>query len=233
MARLLILLVIVFVYSFSGGKGIGVVFFSINGGKTDSTTIYKQPKETSNKLATYRIIFAADEMGYQYSVTNPKYKAIAGQVEYGYEISGMPIDSIDETKSWVQVTIVFQELNIISKGWIKVKNSNMDYLEWKNILPKRSVLFFDPFPKSIEFYDSMEGKLVHFNLEHYNDYSTGQRRYNYVLHPLEAKGVWMKVKVVTPSDFCDQPKAPRSKILWIKYLDEKGKPLIFYPTRGC
>ena len=233
MARLLILLVTVFAYSFSGGKGIGVVFFSINGTQTDSTTIYKQPKETSNELATYRIIVAADKMGYQYSVTNPKYKVIAGQVEYGYEISGIPIDSVDETKSWVQVTVAYPEVNIISKGWIKVKKSNMDYLEWKNVLPKEAVLFFDPFPKSIEFFDSVEGKPVHFKLEHYNDYNTGQRHYNYVLHPLETKGSWMKVKVVTPSDFCDQPKDPRNKILWIKYLDKDGVPLVFYPTRGC
>jgi hypothetical protein len=50
---------------------------------------------------------------------------------------------------------------------------------------------------------------------------------DYILHPLETKGPWMRVRLAVPSDMCGGPDAPSSGswVGWIRYLDTRGRPL--------
>jgi hypothetical protein len=56
----------------------------------------------------------------------------------------------------------------------------------------------------------------------------------YAMHPVEARGPWLRVRVVTPSDNCEPDPAPRrTRELWIRYLDARGRPNVWYYARGC
>ena len=54
------------------------------------------------------------------------------------------------------------------------------------------------------------------------------------MYNLQIAGDWMEVEVVTPSDYCVYPEIEtRRHRAWIKYLDNNGRALIFFYTRGC
>jgi hypothetical protein len=57
----------------------------------------------------------------------------------------------------------------------------------------------------------------------------------YAMHPEEVRGSWMRVRLVVPSDNCVDPDSvPRqTRRAWIRYLDDRGRPNVWYYTRGC
>ena len=231
----ILLTLVISMLATAGDKGIGVVFFSLHGPyssqfQSDSTFIYQYPNENSKVIATFKLIVENGKNSWRYSVISGDSNFINNTIEYAYETSGLPFDSILESRTWVQIKNILEIENAPPKGWIRVHNSNMGFLLWENELKKHN-LFFSPEQEVSEFYDSPGGKKVVFKLKRF-EYQQG-RLFDYIMHPIEVKGRWMKVRVVTPSDFCDEPVSPKVKTLWIKYLDEKGHPLVFYYSRGC
>lgn len=214
----------------AGGKGIGVVSFAENGTRTDSAMIFEHPSAASRVLAVHRI--TVTKHGYEYSVTHPQQTAIVGLVEYGYELSGIPIRTIHPSRQWVQVTVAYPALDSVVQGWISIEDNSMVIREWKDELPLQSGLFFDPLPAADMFYDEAEGRIVPFALSRTEHIPNGLIA-DYIMYPLEVRGTWMKVRVVTPGDLCSEPGPHRSAVLWIRFLNDQGEPLVFYHTRGC
>ena len=58
---------------------------------------------------------------------------------------------------------------------------------------------------------------------------------DYAMHPEEVRGPWMRVRLVIPSDNCTEPDSARQSVrrAWIRYLDDRGRPNVWYYTRGC
>jgi hypothetical protein len=52
------------------------------------------------------------------------------------------------------------------------------------------------------------------------------------VHPFEVRGRWMRVSVRTPYDVCDdfnrRDAKGKQSLHWIRYLDERGRPLVVY-----
>jgi len=57
----------------------------------------------------------------------------------------------------------------------------------------------------------------------------------YAMHPEEVRGSWMRVRLIVPSDNCvDRDSVARqTRRAWIRYLDDRGRPNVWYYTRGC
>ena len=56
----------------------------------------------------------------------------------------------------------------------------------------------------------------------------------YAIHPLSARGPWLEARVVEPSDNCEPDAKPaRTRTVWIRYLDDRGRPNVWYYPRGC
>lgn len=55
------------------------------------------------------------------------------------------------------------------------------------------------------------------------------------LSPLEARGRWLRVRLRWPYAMCEGPDTAGTSVreAWIAYLDRRGRPLVFYPPRGC
>ena len=110
------------------------------------------------------------------------------------------------------------------RAWAPLDARPLELVFWDRHLPDQSPFFRTGVPA--EFYDAPAGGRVAFPL-------AGEGR-DYTLYPLGVDGSWMRVRVVTPADACGrEPASPRSAELWIRYLDETGRPRLWYPTRGC
>lgn len=233
MRKIIFIIPMFFYIVMTEDKGMGLVFFSEHGPysssfQSDSMIIYENQTESSKIVAKFLLSVSADRNDYRYSIKQFFSTGVQNYVEYGYEVDGIPFDSLDESNAWARVIFSIQSDSILNKGWMKLKGSKNFFL-WAEELPKHN-LFFIPLSTIPEFYDKPHGKQVDFRLEQHD---RGERKYNYTMHPINAEGPWLQVLVVTPADDCDQPLNPRKDTLWIKYLDEDGRPKVFYHSRGC
>jgi hypothetical protein len=233
MKRIIFITSMLFNIMLAEDKGIGLVFFSEHGPysssfQSDSMMIYDNQDESSRIIAKFLLIVPVNKNAYQYSVRQLFSIGKQNFVEYGYEVDGMPFDSLNESSNWARVIFSIQSDSVLNKGWIKLHVSKNFFL-WSKELLKHN-LFFVPLLATPIFYEKPNGNEYEFSLEKFKQ---GERRYNYAMHPIRAEGQWLQVLVVSPTDFCDQPINPRKATLWIKYLDENGRPKVFYYSRGC
>jgi len=206
----------------SKDKGIGV--FSVvaeTKGKVQ-ISIYEKSSSKSKVIGLF-LCNNTDEgqMDYQVQVKGMKADNL---LEFGYEKSGIPIS--ETNKDWIKVIYGFDHSDKPLTGWVENKKGITNCILWKNYF-KESMLFFES-PDSIVFFNEPNGKSIEFKLQPSQNF-----KYDYIMKPLETKGIWMKVEVTTPSDYCATPEVKETKMLWIKYLSQNGRPLIWYFTRGC
>jgi hypothetical protein len=91
-----------------------------------------------------------------------------------------------------------------------------------------SPLFFID-PDSIGFHAEPGGGRVSLTLAPH----VSPQRFDYILYPLDTVGPWMRVEVVSPSNYCFDPEAPARDTVWIRHLDAAARPRVWYHTRGC
>ena len=108
-------------------------------------------------------------------------------------------------------------------GWVDLSVGHVKYTSWRTLLLERGSVSFlksmrDPFRAS------PDGPTVSRALVGRNPLMT----------PVETQGDWMLVRAQTPNDECDT-EAPRVResLVWIRFLDARGRKLVFYPSRGC
>lgn len=229
--------ILAIVFSFSSlvptqDKGIGLIFFSEHSPfsdslQSDSLIIYQYPEATSQEVASFALIIDKKNRGYRYHIHSKRPLFSENLCEYDYEVLGLPIDTINESTQWFRVVYGFSDHNRPMKGWVKYQKPHCDFFLWATRLPKK-VLYFEPEPKQPEFFDNPNGKQVQMKL--YRLANPDSRRFSYSLHPLEVRGSWMKVRVVSPSTMAQLPDL-NSPTVWIRYLDKKGRPLVYYYAR--
>jgi hypothetical protein len=234
MKNVFLFLVLFFYTSFSKDYGIGLVYLAEHGPNsghlaTDSILIFQEPAQTSKHIATLSQIVTNPIGNYHYLIVPRQPSDIQNMIEFSYEVNGLPFDSINSTNTWVRVVYILSEDNIACKGWVKVQAPHTKIIIWKKYLNQGN-LFFLPTSLPPRFYDKPNGNEVTFHLDKIGSKET---RYDYVLHAIKSEGDWLQVLVVSPSDYCFEPTNPRKKLLWIRYLDDSGRPLVFYSPRGC
>jgi hypothetical protein len=147
---------------------------------------------------------------------------------------GLPIIGRDKEK--LKVLIGIDKSGISITGWIKLTEKYLDYYLWESYLVKKELFFLNT--KSMYFfYNEPNGKRVDYclfrNNSKFSQYLEKEYEYDYIMYPIERNGVWLKVEVVSPSDYCEEVIKPKKITFWIKYLNENGRPLVWYYTRGC
>ena len=76
--------------------------------QTDSMEILLYPSDTSQRIATFIQEFQRNQ-GYRYYIPELSSTAYTNAIEYGYEILGLPFDSIDATQQWFRAIYGFHE----------------------------------------------------------------------------------------------------------------------------
>ena len=212
-------------------RGAGVVFFrdAFLGGPSgsDTITVLAAPDPRSDPVARFRL--QRDSFTWDYVLEAREAAAEGAVLEYGYEEWGLPVLARrgDVGGPWMQVRYATGPSGEALTGWVNFDPARLDFLSWTERLAEVPLYFLDP--DSVRFFEAPEGTAVEVPLAE----DGSDRRFDYVLNPLESRGPWMRVEVVTPSNYCADPPTPRRDTLWIHHLDEAGRPRVWYYTRGC
>jgi hypothetical protein len=147
-----------------------------------------------------------------------------GALEFGYEEVGLPLLE-RRADGWLRVMLGEDDAGSVVSGWIAGKEG-VGITLWEERFADTPLFFALPSDSTLRFHASPDGPVESFPLP------AGEPG-DYVLWPLETRGDWMRVRAVTPSDYCFEPRAPRVDTLWIRWREAGGEPRVWYFTRGC
>jgi hypothetical protein len=192
-------------------------------GGTDTLPLHSAPNADSPRVGAMLFTVVPSNGTTQYAVAAPD-SLVPNLVEYGYEESGIPYDSTDASGHWVRGILGFSRDSTPVMGWVDTSRPGVGLVAWAQQLSDRPVYF--PVPERAAFFataDSSKPLPLPPNGED-----------AYAIHPEEARGAWLHVRVVEPSDNCE-PDTParRTRRVWIRYLDDRGRPNVWYYPRGC
>ncbi len=216
---------------YSGDLGIGVFHFAWHEDRprdasADTIRVRREPTPSSPVVARFIYTFgatASPDAAWTWAVESNESGLASNEVEFDYEENGLPVDSI--AGDWVRVIYAITPAGQPRKGWAR-RRQDTNVRLWREYLGGRNLFFLDAATAS--FHSSRDGPSVRLEL------ARGRAgRPDYTMYPDEVSGRWMRVRVVTPSDQCIDPTNPKRDSVWIRYIDERGRPLVFYHSRGC
>jgi hypothetical protein len=164
---------------------------------------------------------ASADHGWRYAVAGPGL-VTPNLVEFGYEESGVPIDSVTPDGRWSRGRLGTDRVENWLAGWVDGRNSQLEHRWWAEHLPEQPLFALDSTRLRVAL--EPEGPSL--------PVPTG----DYILHGADSvRGRWLRVRLVTPSDVCvdDDSIAHRTRRVWIEYLDGRGRPRVWYRSRGC
>ncbi len=110
-------------------------------------------------------------------------------------------------------------------GWASLDTRFAQTLQWDSVLAERAWYFLDSaattlYPTLADAQARRRGRVL--------------PAHQFEIRILERKNAWLRVRLRWPVDVCDYSEAPtQTGEFWVRYLDERGRPLMFYPSRGC
>jgi hypothetical protein len=157
-----------------------------------------------------------------YAVTGPRLR-LPNLVEVGYEQAGVPVDSATSDGRWVRGLAGTDSAGRWIVGWADVRTPGVEQLWWADHL--RSQSLFALGSTDVRLADTPDGARV------------PPPRGEYAMYGADSvRGRWLRVRVVSPSDYCDANADSTRRVerrLWVQYLEADGRPLVWYYTRGC
>ena len=204
-------------------RGVGVVHIDaavlMEGGGSDTLFVRAAPRADAPLLARLRVEAAT----YRLDAAPPAAEGAA--LAFGYEEIGLPALEV-RGDGWVRVLVAVAADGATVEGWARPDEGSTRLLAWPDLLPGQPLWFLgEP-----AFHDAPGGAERAIPLA---PGSGGTPPADYILWPLEVRGPWLRVEVVTPSDYCFDPAAPRRDTAWVRYLDPDGRPRTWFFTRGC
>lgn len=217
--------------------GVGIISFASSPGAglelpaADTMVVYQSASVLSPVVA--RFLFRVPEaFVWDYHLETGEDGIKSNALEFGYEELGLPIDSLRPGGEWVRVIYGFAGVEP-KRGWVRRTEGQTQVMIWAEaLLSNGQPLFFAGPDKGVVFYDRPAGDRV--ALELVRGEKPSHSTFDYRLEPLEVEGRWMKVRVVTPDATCESDSGEtKESIVWIEYLDERGRPRVWYYARGC
>lgn len=201
--------------------GVGVVRYAAMERYEAEDVIRAAPSVDSDTVAILRrdsLCFAKDNCVRSYE----------RMIEYDYEIPGWAILAFTPDSTWARVTLAPYD-SAGPTGWVAVRRDSVEALLWSRVMWEKPLFFLRP--DDIAFYDAPveTARVTRTLVRHPNS-----DRLNYIMNPLEVRGHWLRVELLTPSPMCEfpEPKVTPDTV-WIRYLRTDGRPRVFYYTRGC
>jgi hypothetical protein len=210
-------------------RGTGIAFLANQPGygTVEAETVLVRARPTSSAEITGAFLYQEMRKGiaWRYGVAAPR-RLRPNVLEYGYEMSGVPIDRLTPGERWARVILGFDMKDQPYLGWVALDSTRVRYLLWKKVLAGNPVFFLPEEPP--RFHDQPGGKEVPLGTR------LGDNR-DYIMHPLETQGPWLRVRVAQPADICGGPDhgRVRNTVAWIRYLTPTGRPKVWFYTRGC
>jgi len=147
-------------------------------------------------------------------------------IEFDYEVPGWAILEFSKDSGWVRVSLAPSQPSG-PMGWVRLRPT-VSTLLWSQILPRHRLFFLrEP---DIAFYKEPDPKS---RVERQPVTHLGSKRPSYIMNPLAVRGPWLRVELLVPSTICETDIKVTPDTLWIRYLTPRGRPTVFYHTRGC
>lgn len=211
----------------SSDLGVGLVALRIHGGAGDSLSPYTDtlhfraaPRADAPVVAAL-VLGVTDPAMWRYEMLGPRGTRINVR-EYAYEESGVPVDSI--AGRWARAVVGWDTAGARVLGWADASDTTrVELVRWADYLRERVWYFLDP-----------KGARVYASLADTAGPGDALPE-GYDIEALETRGRWMRMRLLWPYDKCegqDSTKATRREV-WAEYLDQRGRPKVFYPSRGC
>lgn len=201
--------------------GIGVVQYAAMPRYEAEDVIHTGPSFRSDTLA----VLNRDSLCFTGDGCVPSYGRM---IEFDYEVPGWAILALTGDSAWAQVTLAPADPNG-PKGWVSLRGDGVVAVLWSRILFEKDLFFLNP--SDIAFHPNpvstarVQPILV-------RDPHSG--RPDYSMRPIEARGAWFRVELLTPGPLCKEPVPQISPdTVWIQHLTAAGRPRVFYHTRGC
>ena len=159
---------------------------------------------------------------------DPCVRSYSRMIEFDPEVPGWAVLRFSDDSAWAQVTLApFDSAG--PTGWVALRDDSAKVLLWSRILPNKSLYFLRPI--DVAFYAApVESARVERTLVRH----ANSDEYNYIMTPLEVRGAWLRVALLTPSPMCEWPEPKVTPdTLWIRFLTADNRPRVFYYTRGC
>lgn len=210
-------------------RGIGIAFFATGPGTSsvvaDTALVYDQPSRRAAVKGAFLYKETTPARAYEYAVSARR-RLEPNVVEFEYEEAGVPLDSLSRDTTWARVILGFDVSGAPYRGWVQLDSTHLKHKVWAQELPDRSLYYAEGSPRQL--FDAPNGRPIAPPLD-------SAAAADYILHPLETKGSWMRVRLAVPADICVGPDAPPPTSLagWTPYLGPTGRPLVWYYSRGC
>lgn len=215
--------------------GVGVLAFEFSPApgaelpRADTLVIHRTASEDSPVVGRF-LFKSPDSLSWSYALETREAGIASNALEFDYEVLGLPIDSLQVGSEWVRVIYGVAAGTVPLYGWVSTRAGRRQVRLWAEELA-RHPLFFWP-AEGMAFHARPGGERVRFELARRGP--AGGAAFDYRLEPLDVEGRWMKVRVVTPNLACTAESADtREAVFWIEYLGERGRPRVWYHTRGC
>ncbi|HXI22133.1 MAG TPA: hypothetical protein VNH46_13655, partial [Gemmatimonadales bacterium] len=124
-------------------RGRGVVGFSHEpqaGGRVDSLTVRRLPTPGAPIIAYFLQRALEDSSPY---VLTALPGLTPNLVEFGYEILGLPLDSLPPDSGWARVTYAFDAGRRPQRGWIALDTAAARLVLWTGFLPTQDLFLAD------------------------------------------------------------------------------------------
>jgi hypothetical protein len=216
----------------SGDPGIGLLRFSWHEDRprdasADTIRVRVDADAASPVLARFIYNFGAatrPDTTWGWTIEALESGLVANDVEFEYEENGLPIDSI--AGDWLRVIWATTEAGEPRTGWTRLRPDTEVHL-WPDLLRENNLFFLDP--GDIAFHNAPGGAAVEIALAP----APGTDPWDYTMVADSIDGRWLRVRLVTPSNYCADPANPAEHVAWIEFLDARGRPRVFYHSRGC
>ena len=212
----------------SGDMGIGIIELAMDMEgrrvpRADTLRFHVAPDSTS-PLAGAWILALPGGGAWRYATWAPE-RLTPNDLEFGYEENGIPFDSADATGRWRRGILGFTERGERWYGWARLRDSLVRAVTWREHFIGMPLYFRDG--ERGDFHASPSGPVV-TTVRILSDSG-------FDMEGIELRGEWMKVKVEHPGQMCDgnASSTRRTDHYWIRAFDRRGRPRVFYHTRGC
>ena len=205
---------------------------------------FPQPLRTALPIGRYRIFLEASggtiPSGHvpNYHQFRPK-RDVRGNAEYELIHTGpmaIGCESVTADSQWFEIITGFTDSTLPPRAWIHrsdVELLPMRVQTWPDLYSHGMLMFLCDSTR--RFYSRPEeGALITPYLKTFD----GDTQPDYSMVPLHTEGNWMKVQLYSPDIFgsddawiasIDSSSHP-SVSVWIKYLDDRGRPTVFPMT---
>lgn len=196
--------------------------------RADTMLVFQAPAAGAPIVARF-IMQWPEAFSWAYALEAEEAGVEGNALEFDYEELGLPVDSLAPGGDWVRVTYGFTAA-APRYGWVRREEGRTRLILWERELIEGGRHLFHLGPaEEMALYDRPGGERVRVEITTAEGSIPDHR-----LEPLEVVGRWMKVRVVTPDNSCQFDEGPtREEIVWIEYLDERGRPRVWYYARGC